>query len=171
MGTAWYQGNCTILHRGLDSFSMMDEWQWGWTSGAWGQHHHVPTLLPTWMGGGACPTQGWLRAPPWTIPVQGDPPLLKRHRDPSEPPVTLEAQDTFQHHECQVGLSWHPYPCQPWSTSRKRRREGVVGRDATCQGQNSSLEPVENGADGVMGLAKVGPELVMRFGVNMVLQS
>ena len=45
-----------------------------------------------------------------------------------------------------------------------------MGRDMICLGQNSNTEHMENGVRDLMGLGRVGPELIQRSGVDMVLQ-
>ena len=46
-----------------------------------------------------------------------------------------------------------------------------MGRDMIRQGWNSITEPMENGVSDVMGLGRVGLELVQRSRVDMVLRS
>ena len=44
-----------------------------------------------------------------------------------------------------------------------------MGRKVISQGQNSNKEPVENSASNVTGLGRVGPELVQRSGVGIMI--
>ena len=43
-----------------------------------------------------------------------------------------------------------------------------MGRDMICQGQNSDMEPMENGASDVMGPGRLGPELTWCYDRNNV---